>query len=53
MARRGIRNNDEPEHNRMLENNVCNDRVRNDEVANTLLSFNINNKLDDSNLKLT
>ena len=31
----------------MLENYVCNDRIRNDEVANILLSFNRNNKLDD------
>ncbi len=29
----GIRNNDEPKQNRMLENNVCNDRIINDEVA--------------------
>jgi hypothetical protein len=36
----GIRNNNKPEQNRMLENNVCNDRIRNDEVANILLSFN-------------
>jgi hypothetical protein len=32
----------------MLENNVCNDRIRNDEVANIPLSFNRNNKLDNS-----
>jgi hypothetical protein len=33
----------------MLENNVCNDRIRNDEVANILLSFtNRKNKLDNS-----
>jgi hypothetical protein len=36
----GVRNNDEPKHKRILENNVCNDRIRNDEVANILLSFN-------------
>jgi hypothetical protein len=44
----GIRNNDEPKQNRMLENFVCNDRIRNDEVANILLSFNRKNKLDNS-----
>jgi hypothetical protein len=44
----GITNNDEPKQNRMLENYVCNDRVRNDEVANILLSLNRKNKLDDS-----
>jgi hypothetical protein len=43
----GIGNNDEPKQNRMLENYVCNDRIRN-EVANILLSFNRKNKLDDS-----
>ncbi len=43
----GIRNNDKPKHNRMVENYVCNDRIRNDEVANVLLSFNRMNKLDD------
>ncbi len=32
----------------MLENYVCNDRIRNDEVAKKLLSFNRNNKLDNS-----
>jgi hypothetical protein len=32
----------------MLENNFCNDRIRNDEVANILLSFDRKNKLDDS-----
>ncbi len=32
----------------MLENSVCNDRIRNDEVANILLSFNRKNKLDNS-----
>ncbi len=36
----GIRNNDKPEQNRMLENYVCYDRIRNDEVANILLSLN-------------
>jgi hypothetical protein len=34
--------------NRMLENYVCNDRIRNDEVANILLSVNRKNKMDDS-----
>jgi hypothetical protein len=32
----------------MLDNNVCNDRIRNDEVANTLLSLNRRNILDNS-----
>jgi hypothetical protein len=32
----------------MLESYVCNDRIRNDEVANILLSFNRKSKLDDS-----
>jgi hypothetical protein len=32
----------------MLENNVFNDRIRNDEVANILLSLNRKNTLDNS-----
>jgi hypothetical protein len=36
----GNRNNNKPKQNRMLENYFCNDRIRNDEVANILLSFN-------------
>jgi hypothetical protein len=44
----GIENNDKPKQNRMLENYICNERIRNDEVANILLSFNRKNKLDDS-----
>jgi hypothetical protein len=32
----------------MSENNFFNDRIRKDEVANILLSFNRKNKLDDS-----
>jgi hypothetical protein len=44
----GIRNNDKPKQNGMSENYVCNDRIRNDEVAYILLSFNRVNKLDDS-----
>jgi hypothetical protein len=44
----GIRNNDKPKHNRMVENYFCNDRIRNDEVANILLSFNRKNKFDNS-----
>ncbi len=32
----------------MLENYFCYDRIRNDEVANILLSFNRKNKSDDS-----
>ncbi len=37
---RGLRNNYKPKQNRMLEKYVCNDRIRNDEVANILLSLN-------------
>ncbi len=44
----GIRNNDKSKQIRMLENYVCNDRIRNDEVTNILLSFNRKNKLDNS-----
>jgi hypothetical protein len=44
----GIRNNDEPKQSRILDNYIYNDRIRNDEVANILLSFNRKNKLDDS-----
>jgi hypothetical protein len=44
----GLRNNYKPEQNRMLENYVCNDRIRNDEVANILLSLNRKNTLDNS-----
>jgi hypothetical protein len=32
----------------MLENNLCNDKIRKDEVANILLSFNRKSKLADS-----
>jgi hypothetical protein len=39
----GLRNNYEPKQNRMLENNVWTDRIRNDEVANILLSLNKKN----------
>ncbi len=42
----GIRNNDKPKQNRMLENYVCNDRIRNGDVANILFSWNIKNTLD-------
>jgi hypothetical protein len=48
MGRGGIRNNYQPKQNRMLENYVCNDTIRNDEVANILLSLNRKNKLDNS-----
>jgi hypothetical protein len=49
MGRGGrIRNNDKPEQNRMLESYFCNDRIRNDEVANILLSLNRKNILDNS-----
>jgi hypothetical protein len=44
----GIRNNDRPDQNRMLENYICNDRIRNDQVANMLLSFYRKNTLDNS-----
>jgi hypothetical protein len=44
----GIGNIDNPKQNRMLENYVCNDRIKNDEVANILLSFNKKNTLDNS-----
>ncbi len=44
----GFRNNDKTKQNRMLENNFCNDRIRNDEVANIVLSFDRKNKLDNS-----
>jgi hypothetical protein len=46
MGRGGISNNDKPKQNRMLENYFCNDRIRNDEVASILLSFDRKNKLD-------
>jgi hypothetical protein len=39
----GLRNNYQPKQNRMLENYVCNDRIRNDEVANIVLSLNRKN----------
>ncbi len=32
----------------MLETEICNDRIRNDEEANILLSFNRKNELDNS-----
>ena len=32
----------------MSENNFCNDRIKKDEVAHILLSFNRKNKLDNS-----
>jgi hypothetical protein len=44
----GIQNNDEPEQNGMLDNYFCNNIIRNDEVANILLSFNRKSKLDNS-----
>ncbi len=44
----GFSNNDKPKQNRMLENDFCNDRIRNVEVANILLSSYRKNKLDDS-----
>jgi hypothetical protein len=36
----GLRNNYEHKQNRMLDNYVCIDRIRNDEVANILLLLN-------------
>jgi hypothetical protein len=36
----GFRNNYKPEQNRMLDNNVCNDIIRNDKVVNIPLSLN-------------
>jgi hypothetical protein len=48
MGRGGFSNNDKSKQNRMLENNFCNDRSRKDEVANILLSFNRENKMDNS-----
>ncbi len=48
MGRGGLRNNYKPEQNRMLHKDVCNDRIRNDEVANILLSLNRKNTLDNS-----
>jgi hypothetical protein len=48
MVRGGLRNNYKPEQNRMLENHVCNDRIRNDEVANILLLLNRKNTSDNS-----
>jgi hypothetical protein len=48
MGRGGLRNNYEPKQNRMLKNYVCNDRIRNDEVANILFSSNRKNTLDNS-----
>ncbi len=44
----GIRNNYKPKQNRTLENYFCNDRIRNDEEANILLSFNRKSNLDNS-----
>jgi hypothetical protein len=44
----GFSNNGKAKQNRMIENDFCNDRIRKDEVANILLSFNRKNKLDDS-----
>jgi hypothetical protein len=44
----GLRNNYKPKQNRMLENYVWNDRIRNDEVANILLLLNRKNILDNS-----
>ncbi len=44
----GLRNNYEPKQNRMLENYVCNDIIRNDKVTNILFSLNRKNTLDNS-----
>ena len=48
MGRGGLRNIYEPKQNRMLDNYVCYDRIRNDEVANILLSLNRKNTSDNS-----
>ncbi len=44
----GIRNNDKHKKNRMLDNYVCNDIIRNSEEANILLSLNRENTPDNS-----
>jgi hypothetical protein len=44
----GLRNNYKPKQNRKLEHFPCNDRIRNVEVANILLSLNRKNTLDNS-----
>jgi hypothetical protein len=36
----GLSNSYKPKQNRMLENNVCNDTISNDQVANMPLSLN-------------
>jgi hypothetical protein len=43
-----LRNNYKPKQNRIFYNNVCNDRIRDDEEANVLLSLNRKNTLDSS-----
>jgi hypothetical protein len=48
MGRGGIRNNYEHKPNRMLENYVCNDIIRNNEVASIPLALNRKNALDNS-----
>jgi hypothetical protein len=44
----GLRNYYELKQNRMLDKDVCNDRIRNDEVVNILLSLNRKYTLDSS-----
>jgi hypothetical protein len=44
----GIRNNNKHKKNRILDNYVCNDIIRNKEVANILLLLNRENTLDNS-----
>jgi hypothetical protein len=44
----GLTNNYKCKQNRMLRNYVCNDQIRNDELANILHSFNRKNTLDNS-----
>jgi hypothetical protein len=44
----GLRNNYKPDQNRTLENYVCNDTIKDDEVANIILSLNRKNRLDNS-----
>jgi hypothetical protein len=46
-------NDDKPKQNRIIENNFCNDRIRKDEVANILLSFNRSNKLNNLRIRVS
>ncbi len=44
----GLRNNYDAKQNRMSDNYICNDRIKNDELANILLSLNKKNTLKNS-----